>query len=234
MKTKYTLLPLLLVLASTVTALSQEIKPDFNRESEPEYEEVKPEYHINTIFNNNGSRASGGYVAVTNKFTSINGNFANMVELYGGWYIGHRFLLGIGGASTTNYIPVALEHRMNPNLRMSYEYVQAGMMTEYVISSDRAIHVAFQLFGGGGLTVQYERPNLEDDDFWNDMEVYDHDTNIFAVAEPGVKVEVNIFRWLRFCPGVSYRLVYGSSARGITNASLENTSLNMSLKIGKF
>src|SRR3569832_2312740 len=63
-------------------------------------------YRIKTIFNNNGPRSSGGYIAFSNKITGINGDYANLVEMYGGWYIGHRFLLGIGGAASTNNITV--------------------------------------------------------------------------------------------------------------------------------
>ena len=82
--------------------------------------------------------------------------------------------------------------------------------------------------------MQYEKPNIDDDDYWDRVEDYDHDETFFTVAEPGVKVEVNIFRWLRFTPGISYRLIYGNPGQGLTRASLENTSVNMTLKIGKF
>src|SRR5687768_13792636 len=75
------------------------------------------EHRIKTIFNNHGPRSSGGYIALSNKFTSINSDFANLVEIYGGWYINHRFLIGIGGAATTNHIPVPLAHSVNPLAR---------------------------------------------------------------------------------------------------------------------
>lgn len=65
-------------------------------ESVKEYASYHQERHqIKTIFNNRGQHASGGYGALGNKFTTINGNYANMAEVYGGWYINHRFLIGI-------------------------------------------------------------------------------------------------------------------------------------------
>jgi hypothetical protein len=236
MKTLYTSLLVLFAFSSLSSVAQEESQDEMpqHQEQQPQAEVRAQPYRIKTIFNNSGPRASGGYVALTNKFTSINGDYANICELYGGWYIGHRFLIGIEMASTTNYIPVPIEHSVNPALPMGYEYAQAGLMTEYIVASDRAIHLGFQLFAGGGFTMQYEKPNIDDDDYWDRIEDYDHDENVFAVAEPGVKVEVNIFRWLRFTPGISYRLVYGNNARGLTNASLQNTSVNMTLKIGKF
>lgn len=192
------------------------------------------EHYIRTIFNNHGPRAAGGYVAFSNKFTTINGDYANMVELYGGWYIDHRFLLGLGGAATTNYIPVPYEHSINNLLPMSYEFAQGGLMTEYVIASDRAIHVAFQAFAGGGYTLQYERFDWHDDDNWDQSPVYEKDGDFLWVFEPGVKIEVNIFRWLRFSPGVSYRITDDSDGAGLGKEALDGASLNLTLKIGKF
>ena len=208
-----------------------EARKNWTRRPERKY---KDGHQIKTIFRNNGS--TGGYAAFSNKFTTINGDYANMVEFYGGWYLDHRFLLGIGGAATTNYIPVLPAHSVNPNARMSYEFIQAGLMTEYVIASDRAVHVAFQVFAGGGATMQYERPEWRDEhwDDWDNISDYDHDEDFFYVVEPGVKVEVTVFRWLRFCPGVSYRMAYESDSNGLSDDALSGMSVNTTLKIGKF
>lgn len=230
---------ILTMLAISSTSFGQDSDPEqFSEQDRERHHHSRKdryeEHRIKTIFNNHGPRSSGGYIALSNKFTSINSDFANLVEIYGGWYINHRFLIGIGGAATTNHIPVPLAHSVNPLARMSYEYMQAGLMTEYVIGSDRAVHLAVQLFVGGGGTLQYERYGWEDEDYWDDYEDFDHDENVFAVAEPGVRVEVNVFRWLRFSPGVSYRMTYGSDGKGLSDNALEGTSVNMTLKIGKF
>jgi hypothetical protein len=229
---------LMLMLLSTLSFGQQTDEQPQGDEEQKRYRHYKHErgegYHIKTIFSNNGPRSSGGYIAFSNKLTAINGDYANLVEMYGGWYIGHRFLIGVGGAATTNYIPVPMEYSVNPNGRMTYEYAQAGLMTEYVIASDRAIHVAFQLFAGAGFTMQYDWHAWAHDSYWNTYEDYDHNENFFAVAEPGVKVEVNVFRWLRFSPGISYRLAYGSDGIGLPDSAIEGTSVNLTLKIGKF
>ena len=193
------------------------------------------DYEIRTLFKSPANRASGGYGAVVNKLTAINGEFANMVEAYGGWYINHRFLLGAGGASVTNNLPVPEEFSVAPGENMSFQYVQFGLMLEYTLWSHRAVHFAFHTFNGPGLTVQYRRFGWDDDDYpWHDFEDHQHAPNWFFVTEPGVKVEFNLFKWMRLSPGISYRAVFNSTASGLTDKDLSGTSVNLALKFGKF
>jgi hypothetical protein len=192
------------------------------------------EYHIKTLFNTSSKRSSGGYGAIGNKFTMINGQYANLVEVYGGWYINHHFLLGVGAAAATNNIPVPAQFSSVPGINMSYEYGQFGLMTEYVIGNDRAIHFAFQLFNGAGFTVQYQRHHWENGEDWDNRYDNHSDDNWFFVTEPGVKVEMNILKWMRFCPGISYRAAFGSSANGLSDSNISGASMNLTLKFGKF
>jgi len=187
-------------------------------------------YQIQTVFK--VGKASGGFGALTNKFTSIDGNFANLAGVYGGWYVNHKFLLGIGAAGLTNEIPVPLQYSADPLRDMSYGYGQFGLMTEYVLNSDRTVHIAFSLFSGAGFTMQYERYGWEDHDF--DHEGHAKNEDWFFVAEPGVQVEVNLMKWMRFCPGVSYRAAFGSDSRGLSDNALSDISYNATLKFGKF
>ena len=174
----------------------------------------------------------GGYGALTNKFTYIDGQYANMVGFYGGFYANRSLLIGIGGAALTNDIKVPFEHRAEPLENLSYMYGQVGMVTEYVVASNKAVHVAFNLFTGGGFTMQYER------DDWHDDHEFDwdgeRDEDWFFVVEPGVQVEVNLLKWMRFSPGVSYRSVVNSNALGLSDSKLSDISYNVTLKFGKF
>jgi hypothetical protein len=191
------------------------------------------DYYINTLLGNKSTRSSGGYGAITNKFTTINGSPANLVEMYGGWYVNHKFLLGVAFAGATNDLPVSSEFTALPGIDMSYEYGQVGLMTEYVIGSGKAIHIAFQLFTGTGFTVQYLRHSMEND-YWDYHYDQVYDENWFFITEPGVKLEMNVFRWMRFSPGVSYRAAYNSNTRGLTDNVISGTSYNLTLKFGKF
>jgi Outer membrane protein beta-barrel domain len=188
---------------------------------------------IQTLFKH--SRASGGYGALSNKFTHINGQYANLAEIYGGWFINKKFMIGVGAAASTNNLEVPLEHSTDPTQRMSWQYGQFGLATEYVFWSNRIVHVNVGLFSGAGFTVQYER-KMDDWDDWDDdnFDDVDHDENFFFVMEPGVQVEVNVLRWMRFSPGVSYRKAFGSDGIGLKDNDLSDWSYNVTLKFGKF
>lgn len=192
------------------------------------------DYEIKTLFSAGGHRASGGYGAIGNKFTYIRGEYANMAEIYGGWYINHKFLLGIAGAATTNDLRVPEQFSTQPGERMSYQYGQFGLMTEYTLWSNRAIHLSFHVMNGAGFTVQYKRYDWEEDEYWDDHNNYPKDSNWFFVTEPGVKLEMNLLRWMRFSPGVSYRATFGSEGLGLSDSSLSDISYNVTFKFGKF
>ena len=72
----------------------------------------------------------------------------------------------------------------------------------------------------------------EDDDY--DFDDESHDTNWFVVTEPGINVEINVFKWMRLCPGISYRAAFGSEGMGLEDQDINGTSMNVSLKFGKF
>jgi hypothetical protein len=187
---------------------------------------------IQTVFKKGTS--SGGYGAISNKFTTINGEYANLSEVYGGWYVNHRFMLGLGAAGVTNNLKVPAEFSADPSRNLSYGYGQFGLMTEYVVASNKRIHVVFDLFSGAGFTMQYPRYDWKNNNYNNDTNDQVFDENWFFVAEPGVQVEINLLKWMRFSPGISYRAAFGSNAAGLTDNSLSNVSYNATLKFGKF
>lgn len=182
---------------------------------------------IRTIFKNKPF-SSGGYGAVTNTFTRIRGDFANLSGIYGGWFINHRLMLGISGSAVTNNIRVPLQYSTDPQQQRSYEYGQFGLMAEYVIGSSKPIHLVLQGMGGAGFTLQYLRYGSHGNGNGTS------DENWFIVAEPGVQVEFNLFKWMRFSPGVSYRQTFGSDGRGMEDKDLSGVSFNATLKFGKF
>jgi hypothetical protein len=117
---------------------------------------------------------------------------------------------------------------------MSYMYGQFGLMTEYTFWSNRAIHFSLGVMNGSGFTVQYVR-NDHDEPYWDhDYNDSPKDTNFFFVTEPTARIEFNIFKWMRFTPGISYRLAYGSDAEGLSDDAISGVSYNATLKFGKF
>jgi len=178
------------------------------------------------------ARTTGGYGALTNKFTTIGGQYANICEVYGGVFLNRRWMIGLSFAGSTNDIRVPQEFSVNPLIPMTYQYSQSGLIIERVVASNSTVHVVFNLFSGAGFTMQYDRNSWYNN--YPDYSVKPHDENWFYVVEPGAQVEINLFRWMRLSPGISYRKVYGSDGRGLTDNSLSNWSYNVSLKFGGF
>jgi hypothetical protein len=187
---------------------------------------------MRTLFKS--SHRTTAYGALTNKFTEIDGEFVNLVGVYGGVYLNRRVMIGIGAAASTNNLPVPTEFSSEPLRKMSYEYVQFGSVFEFVAGSNNLFHPVFHLFAGPGLTFQYDRYTDDHEDWhsWDDRS--GHDENWFFVTEPGVQIEMNVFKWMRFSPGVSYRFVYGNDAKGLSDSKLSGMNVNLTLKFGKF
>jgi hypothetical protein len=185
---------------------------------------------IETIFGRN--RSAGAYLALSNKFTTLGATdtYANISEVYGGVFVNRRWMVGFSVAGSTNNIRVPIEYSVYPLVPMTYQYGQGGMKVEYVMNSNRPVHLVLNMFGGVGFTAQYQRHPLN----FPDYNIDEHDANWFYVLEPGAQLEMNLFKWLRLSPGVSYRNTYGSSAAGMSDAQLSNWSYNLTLKIGSF
>lgn len=183
---------------------------------------------VNTIFKND-IRRSGGYGAATNSFTTIRGKYANIAGLYGGWFINQKVMLGLAISATTNNLRVPASLAVDPDNNQTWQYGQFGLMTEYVLGSNKPVHLVFQLMSGAGFTLQYPRYNLHDRDY-----DHVHDENWFVVAEPGVQLEMNLFKWMRLSPGVSYRATFGSDGIGMKDKDLRAVSYNVTMKFGRF
>ena len=186
-----------------------------------------------TLFKNSGIHRSGGYIALTNQFTTIDGQYANMPGIYGGWFINRKLMIGIGAAATTNFIPVPYAESNLPGRRMTYQYGQAGLLTEYVVASTKKVHFNVNLLTGTGFSLHYDRREVDDWDWDFDDHEDDH-PDFFFVLEPGLQVEFNLLKWMRFSPGISYRKAFGSKANGLSDGDISNLSYNLTLKFGIF
>jgi len=225
---KHLTLVIALVMAGAASLRAQEVS---RTEDGERLRDEQPQSDIQTVFKGTKTRVTG-YGAISNKFTNIDGKYMNLSEVYGGVYLNRKLMLGIGGAASTNNLPVPQQYATVEGRQLSYEYVQFGLYSEYVIGSNKTIHPVAHLFAGPGLTVQYDRNKWDEfDDIEQDNK---HDENWFMVAEPGVQIEINLFRWMRFSPGISYRMAFGNDAAGLSDSKLSGMSFNASMKFGRF
>ena len=93
------------------------------------------------------SDVDNGYmVAVETKLTTVNDRFANFLGVYGGWVIGHKFLLGVGGYGKTTGIH---------EIQMGY----GGLVLEYYVNPHRLVNFSVKgLIGGGSASWGWDDP----------------------------------------------------------------------------
>ncbi len=140
----------------------------------------------------------GFVVGADNKFSKINGEFANFFGVYGGWLINHQFMIGLGGYGKTTDV--------------HYQMGYGGFVLEYFINPNRLWNLSVKgLLGAGSSSRAWDDP--------------------FFVAEPEVKVMLNLTEWMRLGGGVGYRFVAGAPWH---DRDLSGVSASVDLKFGRF
>ena len=173
-----------------------------------------------TLFS--GKIESGGYGGPLCKIGQINEETGIFVGGQGGWIMNHRLVLGGKGYGLVNEVEI----EGSQNLKL--EFGCGGALLEYIISSDKLIHLSLQsMIGAGG--VRYAVKDHEED---HDEVNYDDDA--FFVLEPGVNLILNVSKNFRMGFGASYRYVNGVEYESLTNSDLSGISAQVFFKFGDF
>ncbi|MFN8207524.1 MAG: hypothetical protein U0T82_08970 [Bacteroidales bacterium] len=111
----------------------------------------------------------------------------------------------------------------------------AGLLVEPKLSGNQPFHLSFPMLfalGGASYTSSELFPEWDEDELDYHRKVLD--TDAFLVFEPGVQLEVNVFRFMRFGMGVSYRCTKGIEFQDVRSTVLNGANFTTSLKFGKF
>ncbi len=116
-----------------------------------------------------------------------------------------------------------------------------GLKLEYTPKPDAPFHVSFPFmigmgetgngfnrFGEGMGRGKGGRNGHNDREYFMDNGV-EHDS--YAVIQPGISLEANLFRYAKVFAGVNYRFAFNSAG---SNSALQGFSTNAGLKIGIF
>jgi len=194
----------------------------------PAYAQEKEE--ISTIFGNkDGHIDHGGWGALNFGYTQIKGKDTYLMGARGGWLIDHHFTIGLAGygfISDNEYWDII---EGNP-IYMAGGY--GGLFLEAIIAPNYPVHVTIPLIiGAGGIAYTDQK--------WWDGNEYDHygesvDSDAYFVLEPGLELEVNVIRFMRFSVGGSYRYTSNVSLINTEGNILRNFNGYFSLKFGMF
>lgn len=182
---------------------------------------------MKTLF---GSEVShGGYGAITFGFSQIDNKDAWLVGGRGAWVIDHSFALGIAGYGFAN--DIYLDDMVDGDEELSLVGGYGGLLLEPIFFSNEAVHFTVPVIvGAGGISLAPDR-YWHNDNYWDDGIL---DTDAYFVLEPGLEVELNLTRFMRFGAGAAYRITSGINLPDTEGDVLDGFSGFFSLKFGKF
>jgi hypothetical protein len=158
-----------------------------------------------------------------------------------------RFAIGASGNFSSYFTPSALN---NAGLRM--QYATAGAQLEYTFAPHRLIHFSVPLLVGAGMARVDSTSSVsshDDDDDWDwhgkgrNRRSYAYEANPFFIVQPGLNIEMNVFRFAKLFIGANYRAVIGNTTVAypvaattakVTNSQLSGASFQIGVKLGYF
>ncbi len=179
--------------------------------------------------NKDGHIDHGGWGGLTFGYTQIQGNDTYLMGARGGWLIDHHLTIGMAGQgfiSDKEYMDIL------PNKSVNLAGGYGGLFLEAIIAPNYPVHVTIPvIIGAGGVAYVENRPWDEHNNYNTDYSI-DHDA--FFVFEPGLEIEVNLMKFMRFAVGGSYRYTSQVSMINSSSTMLRGFNAYFGLKFGKF
>lgn len=170
---------------------------------------------MQTVLEGGKSKVIGAYGAASQKFSSIDGQFATLLGGYGGVLFNHNFLLGAGAYALLNGQQVTIENDPTTSRQLTY----IGLIGERTFNPQKIIHFSANLFTGAAIIGEQSQIDGGGQ--------YTLSSRGAFLIEPGIQAEVNLTKWFRIATCASYRLIAGES-------KFSAPAAHISFKFGKF
>ncbi|MBI9053463.1 MAG: hypothetical protein JEY96_06565 [Bacteroidales bacterium] len=192
-------------------------------------ETVEKKDDINTIFTKENLKFTGGYIAPEIKVGNVNEDMSLFVGGKMGFTFNNSFSIGIAGYGLTTNSNFDIDYAGNPNTPARIGMGYGGLSLEYTLFSNKLVHFTVPVVVGAASIYVYED---DGDFFYNDYE--DIENSAAFVVEPGVNLELNVFKFMRLDIGASYRLISGTDLYYLQDEDLSDLSFNATFKFGFF
>ncbi|MGE5423763.1 MAG: hypothetical protein ACM3N9_00280 [Syntrophothermus sp.] len=189
---------------------------------------------IKAVFGQGNKMKIGWFIEGSGGYTKFCSTDIGLAGISGGIIINHNFSIGLTASGVANSQQITYKNFIEgKDARLEAGW--GGLRIEYTLFPKSPVHVTFPLMIGGG-QVSYISTDESYDPVSNKWEC-SHEVlasdGIFVV-EPGVKAEVNIFRFMRLGAGISYRYTPDLDLPNTSTDFINNFTVGGSIKFGKF
>ncbi len=180
-----------------------------------------------TLFGNRQHGSNGGYGAFSMGFGRIDDTDAFFGGMKGGWVVDHSLTIGLAGYGFMNNFDVNMSPgSVSRHLTGGY----GGLLIEPIIAPFSPIHLAVPIILGAGGIAQVDQYYYSD--YYYEPVV--NDASAFFVVQPGLELELNIVRFMRFAAGASYRFTSNIAIDGVSDKAMNGFMGHFTLKFGRF
>lgn len=201
-----------------------------------EEEKIEKKDDMNTIFSKENLKFTGGYLAPEIKVGNVHEDISLFVGAKMGFTFNDKFTIGLAGyglTSNSNFIDD--RYSTTEQIRIGLGY--GGLAMEYTLFSNKVIHFTVPVIvGAAGVSVYEDNKSSVSEDnivfFYGDY--LDIENSAAFVVEPGVNIELNVFKFMRLDLGASYRYITGTDLVYLEDKDLSDLSFNATFKFGFF
>lgn len=211
----------------TIAMLVLMVQVSFAQEEKKEKKNTRDD--INTVFSKENLKVTGGFISPQMRVGSVHEDVSLMLGGKIGMTFNDKFSLGFAGYSLANNsnfdINVGTPQQEPVRIGMGY----GGLNLEYTLFTNKKIHFSIPVLIGAGGVYVYE----DDDDYFN-SEWDEIENSAMFVIEPGVDLEINLFKFFRVGLGATYRYVSETDLMYLEDEDLSDIMFNASFKFGFF
>lgn len=185
-----------------------------------------------SVLGNQSSRV-GIWGGMSSQFTGIGEHEAVLFGIRGGIIMNGALTVGVAGYGISGYLNDLWYPNLDNGKGAYLDGGYGGLFIEPVFAPNLPVHISFPIIMGAG-GVAYTKSavyNWYDHHYYNDTYI---DYSPFFVFEPGVEVEMNLLKFVKFGVGASYRHTKGLNLIETSSTILNGYSAGFTLKVGIF
>jgi hypothetical protein len=181
-----------------------------------------------TLFNSSQPKSWGAFIGSGIQGGQMYGENTWFYNVRAGAVINDAWSLGLVYGQTMNEIrPPVITNGLTVGSQ-EFDFYYYGAFAEYRIKPNNLLHLSFPL-NLGVFESDYDYDGIPNFDWESDANDYQF------FVEPGVNLELNVHRFVKFYAGASYRFQVASIySDGIPQAPENHLMFNVGLKVGIF